>query len=199
MPEQKGGRPRENSRSKNGIVGQKQTGEMAPPIRQEPGTDQEWLDQCLEWIGQQVDRAAIEVAYINPLAKNMPTLVVQRDFYWKVAEVLKKDPRLDFNYLVELHGTDYMTHMSVFVFLYSFRHGKSVILKTNLEREHPSVSSLADLWPGANWPECEAYDLLGIRFEGHPNLHRIFLGDDWKGHPLRKDYKDENHDFLSGK
>jgi NADH-quinone oxidoreductase subunit C len=51
------------------------------------------------------------------------------------------------------------------------------------------IESLAPLWAGANWPECEAYDLLGIKFKGHPNLHRIMLGEDWVGHPLRKDYE----------
>lgn len=53
------------------------------------------------------------------------------------------------------------------------------------DEEMPSVVSI---WPGANWPEREAYDLFGIRFQGHPNLTRIYLPDDWEGHPLRKDY-----------
>ena len=51
-----------------------------------------------------------------------------------------------------------------------------------------SVPSVTPLWPGANWPEREAYDLFGIVFEGHPDLRRIYLPDDWDGHPLRKDY-----------
>ena len=58
-----------------------------------------------------------------------------------------------------------------------------------LDRDQPKIDSIVPLWAGANWPECEAYDLLGIKFTGHPNLHRIMLGEDWVGHPLRKDYE----------
>ena len=65
-------------------------------------------------------------------------------------------------------------------------------LKVKLDRDQPKIDSIVSLWAGANWPECEAYDLLGIKFTGHPNLHRIMLGEDWVGHPLRKDYVDDN-------
>jgi NADH-quinone oxidoreductase subunit C len=58
-----------------------------------------------------------------------------------------------------------------------------------IDRDEPTIESLQPIWAGANWPECEAYDLLGIKFTGHPNLHRIMLGEDWVGHPLRKDYE----------
>lgn len=53
---------------------------------------------------------------------------------------------------------------------------------------HESVPSAVSIWPGVNWPEREAYDLFGIHFDGHPQLARIYLPDDWEGHPLRKDY-----------
>lgn len=56
------------------------------------------------------------------------------------------------------------------------------------EGDPPSVPSVTDLWPGAGFPEREAYDLFGIQFEGHPNLTRILMPDEWEGHPLRKDY-----------
>jgi NADH-quinone oxidoreductase subunit C len=58
-----------------------------------------------------------------------------------------------------------------------------------IDRDEPTIESLQPIWAGANWPECEAYDLLGIKFTGHPNLHRIMLGEDWVGYPLRKDYE----------
>ncbi|WAA13981.1 NADH-quinone oxidoreductase subunit C [Fervidibacillus halotolerans] len=99
---------------------------------------------------------------------------------------------MQFEYLTELHGTDFQTHMEVFLYLQSISRKRSLILKTKTDRDQPIVASVTSIWEGAMWPECEAYDLLGIRFEGHPNLHRIFLGEDWKGYPLRKDYKDEN-------
>jgi NADH-quinone oxidoreductase subunit C len=66
-----------------------------------------------------------------------------------------------------------------------------MFLKCQVPRESPSIASLTDLWPAANWHEREVYDLFGITFEGHPDLRRMFLPDDWPGHPLRKDYADD--------
>ncbi len=66
-----------------------------------------------------------------------------------------------------------------------------MFLKCDVPREDARIASLTDLWPSADWHEREVYDLFGIRFDGHPNLRRIFLPEDWPGHPLRKDYRDE--------
>lgn len=66
-----------------------------------------------------------------------------------------------------------------------------VFLKCRVPRTRPVAHSMTDLWPSADWQEREVYDLFGIEFEGHPNLKRILLSDDWVGHPLRKDYEDE--------
>ncbi|MBS3956276.1 MAG: NADH-quinone oxidoreductase subunit C [Clostridiales bacterium] len=67
----------------------------------------------------------------------------------------------------------------------------SISLKCALPRQDARVASLTSLWPAANWHERETYDLFGIVFEGHPDLRRILLPDEWEGHPLRKDYHDE--------
>lgn len=66
-----------------------------------------------------------------------------------------------------------------------------MFLKALVPRSDPRVPSMCDLWPAADWQEREVYDLFGIVFEGHPDLRRILLPDDWQGHPLRKDYTDE--------
>ena len=77
---------------------------------------------------------------------------------------------------------------SVYHFL-SYQHDHEAVIKIKLDRENPRVASVMDLWPAADWHEREAYDLVGIVYEGHQDLRRILLPDDWEGHPLRKDYK----------
>lgn len=72
--------------------------------------------------------------------------------------------------------------------LYSMKHRHRLTLRVVMERDGARVPSVAHLWPAANWHEREAYDLVGIVFDGHPDLRRILLPDDWVGHPLRKDY-----------
>ncbi|MBN2847617.1 MAG: NADH-quinone oxidoreductase subunit C [Coriobacteriia bacterium] len=65
-----------------------------------------------------------------------------------------------------------------------------LVVKVRVPREEARVASVTGLWPAANWHEREVYDLFGIVFEGHPDLRRILLTDDWVGYPLRKDYDD---------
>ncbi len=72
--------------------------------------------------------------------------------------------------------------------LLSMQHQARLRLITTAPRQDPSVASLVPLWPGANFAEREAYDMFGIVFEGHPDLTRILMPDDWQGHPLRKDF-----------
>ncbi|MGV2470224.1 NADH-quinone oxidoreductase subunit C, partial [Bacillus subtilis] len=122
-------------------------------------------------------------------SKDVPTLVANPDTYFSIAKFLRYDEQLDFSYLSELHGTDFESHMEIYVHLHSFKMNQSVALKVKLDRDTPVIPSLVPLWSGANWPECEAYDLLGINFYEHPDLKRILLVEDWKGYPLRKDYE----------
>lgn len=156
---------------------------------EKPSPNQPYLDKYVKVIGEHLGKEVLEDFYINRLSKDVPTLVVKREHYYRVAEFLKYNEQLGFDYLSELHGTDFMTHMEVYVHLYSFKNKQSVALKVKLDRDEPVIDSLTPLWAGAEWPECEAYDLLGIKFENHPNLRRILLGEDWVGYPLRKDYK----------
>jgi len=85
-----------------------------------------------------------------------------------------------------------------FFLLVSRRHSRAlssaVFLKTKVPREDSRADSLVDVWPAANWQEREIYDLFGITFDGHPDLRRIMLPDDFDGHPLRKDY--DNPDVI---
>lgn len=97
----------------------------------------------------------------------------------------------DFNVLDEAKASDQPAHEPVFEVLYLLhaqQHLARLRLKVKLERENPRLPSVTGLWASANWLEREVYDFYGIVFEGHPNLARILLPDDWVGHPLRKDY-----------
>jgi NADH-quinone oxidoreductase subunit C len=67
-----------------------------------------------------------------------------------------------------------------------------MFLKCRIPRDEPRACTMTDLWPSADWQEREVFDLFGIEFEGHPDMRRILLPDDWEGHPLRKDYVDEH-------
>jgi NADH-quinone oxidoreductase subunit C len=154
-----------------------------------PSANQPFLDKYRKVIEENLGADVLEDSYINKLSKDVPTLVAKRDTYFKLAQFLKYNELLGFDYLSELHGTDFETHMEVYVHLYSYKNRQSVALKVKIDRDEPTIESLQPIWAGADWPECEAYDLLGIKFTGHPNLHRIMLGEDWVGHPLRKDYE----------
>ncbi len=76
--------------------------------------------------------------------------------------------------------------------LQSAEFGAGIFLKTEIPRDKPTIETLTDLWPAADWQEREVYDLFGIEFAGHPDLRRILLPDDWVGFPLRKDYQDDS-------
>lgn len=95
-----------------------------------------------------------------------------------------------FNYLVDVTAVNYPKRdeqFDIVYILYSFKTNERMRVKT-LVKEGADVPSVTDLWPTANWLERECYDMFGIGFAGHPDLRRILLPDDWKGHPLRKDY-----------
>ena len=154
-----------------------------------PSPNQPFLDKYVKVIQEHLGEESLEDHYINRLSKDVPTLVAKPHTYFKVAEFLKYNERLGFDYLSELHGTDFQTHFELYVHLYSYKNNQSVALKTKIDREKGTIASIASLWAGADWPERETYDLLGIIFEGHPNLKRIMLPDDWVGYPLRKDYE----------
>ena len=157
--------------------------------QEEPSVNQPYLNQYVEVIKGKVGEGALVDCYINKLSKDVPTLVVEPSEYYEVMELLRFHEGLAFDYMSELHATDFVTHMEVYVHLFSYGKKQSVAVKVKLDREAPQVESVTALWKGADWPEREAYDLLGIVFRGHPNLSRILMPDDWVGHPLRKDYE----------
>ena len=106
----------------------------------------------------------------------------------EACRLAKTDPRLNFDYFMCLTGTDYETYLEVVYHLYSYRDHRRLTLRAKLDAEHPSVNSVTHLWPGADWHEREAAEMLGIDFPGHPNLVPLLLDDDVDERPLRKSH-----------
>lgn len=104
--------------------------------------------------------------------------------------IFLKSEELDFDELMCLSGVDYgeENELGVTYHLCSMAKGIKCTVKVSVSRDKPVVSTVSNLWRTANWHEREVYDLFGISFEGHPDMTRILLPDDWEGHPLRKDY-----------
>lgn len=123
-------------------------------------------------------------------------LVVPVDKLKDVMTFLHQDSRCYFDMLSCLTGVDLgeeANAMEVIYHLNSIPNGISLAILVQLDREKPAVSTVMDIWRTADWHEREAYDLLGIQFEGHADLRRILLPNDWEGHPLRKDYKEQEY------
>ncbi|MDF2556848.1 MAG: dehydrogenase subunit [Bacillales bacterium] len=173
------------------------TNEISDKKIEVSSVNQPLLDLIKKEVGNNLGSNIIEELYINKLSKDIPTLIVNKNNFYKLAKVLKENKNLDFDYFNHLHGTDFQTHMEVYIQIRSYKNGYDLALKTKLNREYPEVDSLTSLWEGASWPESEAFDLLGIKFNGNPDLHRIFLGESWVGHPLRKDYQPYEEEVVS--
>jgi NADH-quinone oxidoreductase subunit C len=111
--------------------------------------------------------------------------------YRAAAQLLRDVPALRYNLLENLCGVDYLgrePRFEVVAHLVSMQHCHRVCLKVGAPEGDPRVPSLTPLFPTANYQEREAYDLLGISFDGHPSLTRILMPEDWVGHPQRKDH-----------
>jgi NADH-quinone oxidoreductase subunit C len=117
------------------------------------------------------------------------SLLVEAEALLEVAAYLKNTPGLGFDYLTAVSGVDYIDFFEVVYHLTSIENNHSLVLKTRCySRENPTLPSVVGLWRTADFQEREIYDLLGISFEGHPNLRRIALWEGFDGHPLRKDF-----------
>ena len=124
--------------------------------------------------------------------KQFLTFVIPAEKMHALALKLKSEPDLGFDYLFCLTGVDMVKYLEVVYHLESIRHRHMLVLKVRTtDRENGAVDTVCDVWRTAELHEREVYDLLGIRFNNHPDLRRFFLSEDWKGHPLRKDYVDE--------
>ncbi|MDI6900522.1 MAG: NADH-quinone oxidoreductase subunit C [Anaerosomatales bacterium] len=116
------------------------------------------------------------------------TLTVPADRLFSAAQDMRD---LGFDLLGMLTAVDRGETFELVYRVRSREMSAAIFLKTEVPRDEPRIPSLVPLWPAADWQEREVYDMFGIVFEGHPDLRRILLPDDWEGYPLRKDYADE--------
>ncbi len=115
-----------------------------------------------------------------------------------VARRLREHAEVGYETLNFIAGVDRVSSLEAVYHLYSWKTNTYLELHVELPREAAEVGTVTDVWPAADWHEREAWDMLGIRFAGHPDLRRILLKDDFVGHPLRKDYVDSarNHPHV---
>ena len=136
------------------------------------------------------------------------TAIIRPEALLAVAKFLKETPELDFNFLMDLTAVDYLFYAggriqkefrfeTVYHFL-SLKHNHRIRIKVPVDEKSPEVDSLSGLWASANWYEREVWDMFGIRFKGHPNLKRILMYEEFKGHALRKDYAFNKRQPLIG-
>jgi len=115
---------------------------------------------------------------------------VRPDSVATVMAHLRDDPALRFDFLQNLTAVDWIKRdvIELVYHLFSYVHRHAICVKVDLPRATPRAPTVVPVWPTANWLEREQYDLLGVVFEGHPDLRRLLMPDDWVGHPMRKDF-----------
>jgi NADH-quinone oxidoreductase subunit C len=122
-------------------------------------------------------------------------IMVKKDMIRDICLYLKDEPSLKMDHLADLTAVDYSTYpadtglrFEVVYNLISTEYLHRIRLKVRVPEEDPRVDTVSVIWQTANWHERETFDLMGIKFDGHPDLRRILLPEDWEGHPLRKEY-----------
>ncbi len=156
----------------------------------------ESIEKTKEAAAQAIPGAQIEIVNSTPAAQQH-ALLVDREHVYAVAKVFKEDPRFEMDFCSCVTGVDYLPkgdkpgYVEVVYHLYSVaqKHGP-IVLKVRAPRELDQchVPSLTPLWRGCEFQEREAYDLFGVKFDGHPDLRRILMWDEFTDHPMRKDY-----------
>ncbi len=128
----------------------------------------------------------LDARAVRPL---LVEIVIDRADLVRVCRFLKETAH--FEHLGCISAVDWKDHYESVYHIENYANGCVVQVNARIPHDDPEIASLCDLWNAANYPEREAWDLMGIVYEGHPNLTRILLPDDFKFHPLRKDFPQE--------
>lgn len=142
----------------------------------------------LELLAQDLRAADSEAVVGTSFFREEATIEVAPAFLRRAAELLAGR---GYTFMASCHGVDYFPEeprLGVHYQLLDMPHVDRVCLKTRVTVEDPHVPSLCDLWPGANHPEREVFDMFGVVFDGHPDLRRILMPEDYEGHPQRRDF-----------
>lgn len=140
------------------------------------------------------EKCAGQVLAVTSFAGQVSVLV-RKEAIRDTCLYLRDEPSLRLDHLADLTAVDYSKYpgdagprFEVVYNLISTQHLHRIRLKARVSEEDPRIDSVSSIWQTANWHERETYDLMGIRFNDHPDLRRILLTEDWEGHPLRKEY-----------
>ena len=142
-----------------------------------------------------IEELKLRFAELVPLATyeegtEWPTLVIEPTAWKDFATQLRFDPALHFDFLFCVTCVDWKVHFTMVYHLRSTIHDHILVVKSKLDHVAPEIETVCDIWRTAEFHEREAFDLFGVKFNKHPDLRRLFMTDDWKGWPLRKDYED---------
>ena len=144
-------------------------------------------EEIVEALKRTIPDLSVEVAP----ALDQPTLVLTREQIVAACTALREIPALQFVFLSDVAAVDWWPGEPRFQVVYhlaSIEHRVRLRLKVPLPGEDAHIPTVTTVWPGANWLEREVFDLFGIVFDGHPDLRRVLMPEDWEGYPLRKDY-----------
>ncbi|MDH5720384.1 MAG: NADH-quinone oxidoreductase subunit C [Spirochaetia bacterium] len=168
-------------------------------------------EQKAEKLTEWHNMASVKDSSASAVRVDMPTIWVKKDSLYDIISFLKEDKDFEYGFLADLTSADFLNSPDLedekknqgkrFQMIYTLRSLKNkgalirVVMPINEDEKSPSLTKF---WVGANWPEREVFDLMGISFENHPNLKRILMPDNFKGHPLRKDFplKGRGEDYL---
>jgi NADH-quinone oxidoreductase subunit C len=118
------------------------------------------------------------------------TIVAEAATWKEFALQLRLTADLKFDYLFCITCVDWKTHLTMVYHLTSTLYRHIIVVKSKVDRTNPEIETVSDIWRTAEFHEREIYDLFGVKIINHPDLRRLFMAEDWKGWPLRKDYED---------
>jgi len=176
----------------SGFTGLRHTEVMARPASRPYGG---WFDEVVDIIVEllQADDVVVDEAIDKVVVENGQLVIfVTRDHLERVMRYLRDDQDLRFELCIGVSGVHYPDdkgrELHAYYPMFSITHNRFIAIETTCPEEDPHLPSIVALYPGNDWHEREAWDLIGIIFDNHPGLTRTAMPDDWVGHPQRKDY-----------